>query len=111
MARFYRETKKRRIDFKERDTRSQRQKKLSLYYARRLLAVAFIASRVDYCNAVLFGIPDRVVQQFQMVMNAAARFVARNGRSAHITPCSSTRCASPVAGLQENSVQGRFAGF
>jgi len=49
--------------------------------ARRLLAVAFIASRVDYCNAVglLFGILDRVLQQLQMVMNAAARFVARMG--------------------------------
>jgi len=54
--------------------------------ARRLLAVAFIASRVDYCNAVLFGIPNRVVQQLQMVMNAAAHFVARTGKFAHITP-------------------------
>ena len=40
----------------------------------------------DYCNAVLFGIPDRVVQQLQMVMNAATRFVARIGNFAHITP-------------------------
>ena len=54
--------------------------------ARRLLAVAFIASRVDYCNAVLYGIPDRVVQQLHMVMNAAARFVARIGKFAHIAP-------------------------
>jgi len=56
--------------------------------ARRLLAVAFIASRVDYCNAVLqcISIPDRVVQQLQMVMNAAARFAACIGKFAHITP-------------------------
>ena len=29
---------------------------------------------------------DKVVQQLQMVMNAAARFVARIGKFAHITP-------------------------
>jgi len=51
-----------------------------------ILAVAFIASRVDYCNAVLYGVPDRVVQQLQMVMNAAACFFARFGKFAHITP-------------------------
>jgi len=73
--------------------------------ARRLLAVAFKASQVDYCNAVLHGIPDRVVQQLQMVMNAATRFVARTPHQFY------TRCASLVAGLQENSVQDRFAGF
>ena len=42
--------------------------------ARRLLAVAFIASRIDYCNAVLYNIPDTVVQQFEIFLLSLQKF-------------------------------------
>ena len=37
---------------------------------------AFILSRVDYCNAVLAGLPATTLAPLQRVLNAAARLVA-----------------------------------
>jgi len=50
------------------------------------MAAAFIASRVDYCNGVLYGISSQVIHRLQMVLNAAARLVVGVGRYEHITP-------------------------
>jgi len=36
---------------------------------------AFIASRLDYCNALLYGVSDRLMCRLQSVQNAAARLV------------------------------------
>jgi len=47
---------------------------------------AFIASRVDYCNAVLYGVSARVTRRLQMVLIAAARHVVGTGKHDHITP-------------------------
>jgi len=47
---------------------------------------AFIASRVDYCNAVLYGVSARVTRRLQMVLIAAARLVVGTGKHDHITP-------------------------
>ena len=54
--------------------------------ARHTLVSAFIASRVDYCNAVLYGISAKVTRRLQMVLNAAARLVVGTGKYEHITP-------------------------
>ena len=40
------------------------------------LASAFILSRVDYCNAILAGLPTSTLAPLQRVLNAAARFLA-----------------------------------
>ena len=40
------------------------------------LASAFILSRVDYCNAMLAGLPTSTLAPLQRVLNAAARFLA-----------------------------------
>jgi len=50
------------------------------------LAAAFIASRVDNCNSVLYGGSSQVVRRLQMVLNAAARLVVGVGRYEHIMP-------------------------
>jgi len=54
--------------------------------AARTLVQACIASRMDYCNAVLHGITGNLLQRLQSVQNAAARLVTRTGRCEHITP-------------------------
>ena len=46
----------------------------------RTIVHALVMSRLDYCNAVLYGLPDAQVQ------NAAARLVTGTHRREHITP-------------------------
>ena len=56
------------------------------FEARRALVTAFISSRLDYCNAILYGAATRYTNRLQVVMNAAARLVTGTGRYEHITP-------------------------
>ena len=44
-----------------------------------------ITCRLDYCNALLCGISDSLVQRLQSVQNAAARLVTGAGRREDIT--------------------------
>jgi len=44
-----------------------------------------VASRVDYCNGLLYGVSAAVIRRLQMVLNAAARFVIGAGKFQHIT--------------------------
>lgn len=54
--------------------------------ARRALVTAFIASRVDYCNAVFYGVTQSTIHRLQSCLNAAARLVTGVGKFDHITP-------------------------
>ena len=54
--------------------------------ARKALVHSFVASRIDYCNAILCGVSDRVVRRMQTALNAAARLVVDAGRRQHMTP-------------------------
>ena len=50
------------------------------------LVHAFITSKLDINNALLFGLPDTSLQKLQRVQNAAARLVSRIPKRSHITP-------------------------
>ena len=50
------------------------------------LIYAFVTSRLDYCNALLYGVPNNLIYKLQRVQNAAARLVFRAPRFCHITP-------------------------
>ena len=52
----------------------------------RTIVHALVMSRLDYCNAVLYGLPDAQLQKLQLVQNAAARLVTGTHRREHITP-------------------------
>jgi len=54
--------------------------------ARRAIVTAFIANRLDYCNALLYGVAKTEIQRLQTVMNAATRLVGGLGRYDHVTP-------------------------
>jgi hypothetical protein len=45
------------------------------------LTHAFIGSRLDYCNALYYGITDGLLGRLQSVQNAAARLVTGAGRT------------------------------
>ena len=47
---------------------------------------AFVSSHLDYCNALLFGLPKYQLDRLQKVQNAAARVIFRIAKFDHITP-------------------------
>jgi len=51
-----------------------------------LIAHALISSRLDYCNAVLYGAPQYVTHKLQRVQNSLARIVLRSDSLAHSEP-------------------------
>lgn len=58
---------------------------LSLDNAKTLIH-AFVFSRLDYCNALLSGLPKKTTDRLQLVQNAAARVLTRTKMREHITP-------------------------
>ena len=47
---------------------------------------AFVTSKIDYCNSLLFGLPKFLLQRLQRVLNCAARVVYQSNKYDHITP-------------------------
>ncbi len=43
-------------------------------------------SFLDYCNALLAGLPSNTIKPLQMIQNAAARLVFNEPKRAHVTP-------------------------
>ena len=50
------------------------------------LIQAFVTSRMDYCNSLLYGTSQKVLDKLQRVQNTAARVVSRRRKHDHITP-------------------------
>ncbi|KAL2099993.1 hypothetical protein ACEWY4_004387 [Coilia grayii] len=55
-------------------------------YATQLLVQAMVISCLDYCNALLVGLPACAIKPLQMVQNAAARLVFNQPKRSHVTP-------------------------
>ena len=54
--------------------------------AAKTLTHAFISSRLDNMNALLYNIPDFQIKRLQLIQNHAARIVMQVKKSCHITP-------------------------
>ena len=50
------------------------------------LVHALVTSRLDYCNSLLYGLPDVLLKRVQRVQNIAARMVTRCPKMSHIKP-------------------------
>ncbi|XDV48468.1 hypothetical protein PO909_017874 [Leuciscus waleckii] len=55
-------------------------------HATQLIVQALVISRLDYCNALLAGLPACATKPLQMIQNAAARLVFNEPKRAHVTP-------------------------
>ena len=51
-----------------------------------ILLHAFITSRLDFCNSLLYGLPKQTTERLQHVQNAATRMVALTHKHEHISP-------------------------
>ncbi|KAI2642373.1 hypothetical protein H4Q32_026077 [Labeo rohita] len=65
--------------------------------ATQLLVQALVISRLDYCNALLAGLPSCTIKPLQMIQNAAARLVFNEPKRAYVTPLFITLHWLPVA--------------
>ena len=45
---------------------------------------AFVKSRIDYCNSLLYDIADYAINRLQRIQNGAACMVTNNGKSSHV---------------------------
>jgi hypothetical protein len=50
------------------------------------LVQALVTSRLDYGNALLYGVPNTVLKRLQRVQNCAARLITRTRKREHISP-------------------------
>lgn len=48
--------------------------------------MAMVLSRIDYCNAILAGLPETTLSPLTRVLHTAARIVKKLSRRDHITP-------------------------
>ena len=64
-----------------------------------ILIHAFVTSRliVYYCNSLLSGLPQNLLQKLQYVQNSAARLLSFTRKTEHITPILKELHWSPVA--------------
>ena len=83
------------------------------------LVHAFISCRLDYCNALLYGIADGQLQRLQSVQNATERLVTGTRRTDHITPVLQSlhwlpvrqRVTFKLATLVQKCLNGRAPGY
>ena len=50
------------------------------------LVHAFISSRIDYCNSLVYGLPEYQLNNLQSVQNMCAKLICNESKCCHITP-------------------------
>ncbi len=81
------------LTFKEHIAKTARSCRFALHNIRKIrpfltehIAQLLVISRLDYCNALLAGLPSNTIKPLQMIQNAAARLVFNEPKRAYVTP-------------------------
>ena len=64
-------------------------RRIRKYLSRRstkTLIYAFVSSRVDYCNSLIYGLLTYQLNKLQRVQNAAARLIFQESKYCHVRP-------------------------
>ena len=64
--------------------------------AAKILIQTYVMSKIDYCNSLLHGISDKLLNRIQQIQNYAARVVLRLHKFSHITSTLATLHWLPV---------------
>ena len=51
-----------------------------------ILIHAFVTSKLNHCNSLLYNVPKNVIKKLQSLQNAVARLITRSRKCDHITP-------------------------
>ena len=62
----------------------------------KILIQSYVMSKIVYCNSLLYGIPDKLLNRIQRIQNYAARVVLGLHKFSHITPALATPHWLPV---------------
>ena len=74
--------------------------------ATKILVTSLALSRLDYCDSLLAGIPQKLVNKVQRVMNCAARIVCKAPKCEHVPPPPHFSCGSALAACRaQNRIQ------
>ncbi|KAK2898055.1 hypothetical protein Q8A73_014435 [Channa argus] len=96
------------LSFKDHISSVSRARRFALYnirkirpyiteYTTQLIVQALVTSRLDYCNALLMGLPISTIKPLQMIQNAAARLIFNQPKKTHVTPLFRSLHWLPVA--------------
>ena len=80
---------------------------------------AFVTSKLDYCNSLLFGLPKYQMKRLWNVQNTAVRIVCRIGKFEHTTPVlvdlywlpENHRVVFKILQLVYKSINGKSPGY
>ncbi len=86
-----------KLNFSDHITKTARACRFALYkirkirpflseHATQLLVQALVLSRLDYCSALLAGLPANSIKPLQLIQNAAARLIFNEPKRTHVTP-------------------------
>ncbi len=86
-----------KLNFTDQITKTARSCRFALYnikkirpflseHATQLLVQALVLSRLDYCHALLAGLPANSIKPLQLIQNAAARLIFNEPKTTHVTP-------------------------
>ena len=59
---------------------------LLTFHATAQLIHALITTRLEFCNSILYNLPNNKIERLQRMQNQAARMLTRSHRRNHITP-------------------------